>query len=87
MLRTVKTTVDLPDALLIEARRVARESGTTLRALLADGLRSELVARASRPEDRKRVEPVFDGEPGLQPGVDLGDWERVRDVAYGRWAG
>ncbi len=87
MLSPVKTTLDLPDALLDEARRVAREQGTTLRALVADGLRVELEARASRRPAGELVEPVFRGEVGLQPGIDLGDWDAVRGIAYGRWAG
>jgi len=83
----MKTTLDLPDALLDEARRIAREQDTTLRALVADGLRAVLDARAASGTAREPVAPVFDGALGLQPGIDLGDWEAVRSVAYGRWAG
>lgn len=86
MLPRVKTTLDLPDALLEEARGVAREHGTTLRALVADALRAELALRASRPGGREAVEPVFSGELGLRPGVDLGNWAQIRDAAYGPWA-
>lgn len=86
-LSVVKTTLDLPDALLDEARRIAREQRTTLRALVADGLRAELDARtASRPAEEP-VAPVFAGELGLQPGIDLGDWDAIRTIAYGRWGG
>lgn len=84
----MKTTVDLPSALLDDARRVAREEGTTLRALLADGLRTELAARASASDASEPVvEPVFAGVAGVQPGIDLGDWRQIRAIAYGRWAG
>ena len=47
----MRTTVDLPDELLIGARRRAAEEGTTLTALLADGLRLRLLA-SGRPEPR-----------------------------------
>lgn len=83
----MKTTLDLPDALLDEARELARRQGTTLRALVANGLRHELDARSSAPPDARPVEPVFEGELGLQPGVDLHDWGSIRELTYGRWAG
>jgi len=86
-LQAVKTTLDLPDALLDEARRIAREQSTTLRALVADGLRAELDARAKPRPAEDPVAPVFAGELGLQPGIDLGDWDAIRTIAYGRWAG
>jgi hypothetical protein len=38
----VKTTVDISDAVLDRARRHARKSGTTLRALVEEGLRHVL---------------------------------------------
>lgn len=83
----MKTTVDLPSALLDDARRVAREDGTTLRALIVDGLRTELAARATAGPTVEPVEPVFSGDVGVQPGIDLGDWQELRAIAYGRWAG
>ena len=82
----MKTTLDIPDALLDEARRVAREQGTTIRALVADGLRTELDARAAPRPATAPSSPVFHGELGLQPGIDLGDWDSIRGLAYGRWA-
>jgi hypothetical protein len=85
-LPVVKTTLDLPDALLDEARRTARERGTTLRALVADALRTELTDRAGDQPTAELVEPVFAGQLGLQPGADPGDWEAIRTIAYGRWA-
>jgi predicted transcriptional regulator len=44
----MKTTVDLPDDLLIAAKKLAAERRTTLRSLIERGLRRELVARESR---------------------------------------
>lgn len=81
----VKTTLDLPDALLDRARRRARERGTTLRSVVAEALRTALDEDPVPPAPF--VGPVFDGEAGLQAGVDLGDWDAVRDLAYGRWSG
>lgn len=82
----MKTTVDLPDALLDAARAAARERGTTLRELVAAGLRAELDAMHATTSAEPFSMPVFEGEAGLQPGVDLADWDAVRELAYGRWA-
>lgn len=42
MVRCMKTTVELPDELLLLAKRAALERGTTLRALIENGLSREL---------------------------------------------
>lgn len=44
----MKTTVELPDALVREARRVALREGTTVRALIERGLRSVVTGRRPR---------------------------------------
>ena len=41
----IKTTIELPDELLKQARRVAQQEGTTLRALVEEGLQRSLEAR------------------------------------------
>lgn len=40
-----KTTIELPDPLLRDAKRIAQERGITLRALVEAGLRAELARR------------------------------------------
>jgi hypothetical protein len=76
----MKTTFEIPDSLLEEARRLAAREGTTVRALVEEGLR-HVVA------DRKRARPfrlrraAFKGT-GLQPGTAGLAWEAIRDIAY-----
>jgi len=77
----MKTTIDLPDSLLDEARRVAAKRGTTVRALVEEGLRREVRERAQSPRFRLRDES-FAGS-GLRPEVASAPWERIRDLAYG----
>lgn len=78
----MKTTIDLPDTLLQAARARARQEDTTLRELVAEGLRR--VLEEQQDASSYRYEPVvFDGEPGTQPGVDIGDWATVRELIYG----
>jgi hypothetical protein len=76
----MKTTVELPDALLREAKRVALREGTTVRALIERGLRSVVNGRrASTPFTLRRA--AFRGD-GLVGGRSLRDWETIRDLSY-----
>ena len=76
----MRTSVELSDGLLERARRLARRRGTTLRAVLEEGLRRVLSERESDPAFRLR--DVTFGEGGLVEGLPEGDWERLRDLAY-----
>ena len=52
----MKTTIELPDALIEQARRVAQQEGATLRALVEEGLQRSLEARRANLEaQRARV--------------------------------
>jgi hypothetical protein len=76
----MRTTVDLPDELLRQARRQAAEEGTTLTALLADGLRMRLAETPERPRRRRRL-PVSSLGGGLQPWVDPASNASLLDAA------
>ena len=66
----MKTTIDLPDALATEAKRVARERKTTLRELVVNGLRLELERdRSPRPDF---AFPLADGR-GVSPDLEASD--------------
>lgn len=75
----MKTTIELSDALATRAREVARQEGTTLRALVEDGLRQVLEARR-QPRFELR-DAAVDGR-GLQPEFRDGGWDRIRDALY-----
>jgi hypothetical protein len=76
----MKTTVEISDALLDEARRVATGTGTTVRALIEEGLRGVLKQRRRGSAFRLRA-AAFRGQ-GVQPGVREGDWDKIRTLAY-----
>ena len=80
MLCCMRTTVDLPDELLQQARERALQDGTTLTQLLADGLRLRL-----RPAPPTRPLPllVLDEGGGLQPGIDPNSNRSLLDAADG----
>lgn len=74
----MKTTIEITDSLLDEAKRLAARERTTLRALIEEGLRHVLAKRQrSRPFKLRRV--TFGGE-GVDPA--LRSWEDVRRLAY-----
>ena len=76
----MKTTIEMADGLLVDARRVAAEEGTTLRALLEEGLRASLQRRAVRSKFVLR-DASFLGH-GLQEAFADGDWSSIRAAAY-----
>jgi Bacterial antitoxin of type II TA system, VapB len=76
----MKTTVEIPDSLLDEVRRVASREGRTVRALVEEGLRRVLAERKRTRVFRLR-KATFKGK-GLQPHVADASWEQIRDTAY-----
>ena len=76
----MKTTVDISDNLLEDAKKLAAREGTTVRALIEQGLRQIITARKRRGVFRLR-KVTFKGQ-GLQPGVSTATWEQIRDMAY-----
>jgi len=70
----MKTTVELPDELLVAAKKLAAEQRTTLRALVARGLR-DVLARQESPPAPAIEWVVSDG--GLPPGLDLSSRESL----------
>ncbi len=80
----MKTTIDLPEELLITAKKKAAEERTSLRKLVTRGLRRELEATETPgPAGSRKIRFVtVDG--GLPPGLDLSDraamheWLRVK---------
>jgi hypothetical protein len=76
----MKTTVDIPDDLLIRAKKRAAETRTSLRVLIARGLRRELAGRgtADRPSGRKPGIRWVTAPGGLPPGLDVANREALQ---------
>ncbi len=71
----MKTTVELPDDLLIEAKKRAAELRIPLRVLLETALRSQLKGTAGKRRARKIRWVTVDG--GLPPGWNVADREAM----------
>lgn len=73
----MKTTVELPDDLLIAAKKRAAETRTTLKEILERGLRRELQGDGNqKPKKRRKIRWVT-SKGGLPPGLDISSREKM----------
>jgi predicted transcriptional regulator len=75
-----KTTIDLQDDLARKAKLLAARRGTTLRALIEQGLRQ--VLRDERNTGAFVLRDASVAGRGLQPEFRNKDWAALRDAAY-----
>lgn len=80
MVSHMKTTIEIPDPVFTEAKRVAQREKSTLRALVEEGLRLVLERRGEEGRFRLRDASV-DGQ-GLRPELRGASWDEIRDLAY-----
>ena len=77
----MRTTVDLPEHLLVEAKKLAAERRVPLTRVFEESVRSYLSEqrmRAAATPLRPRL-PVL-RKPALRPGVDLDDTSRLWEL-------
>lgn len=79
MVSNMKTTVEISDALLEEARKVAASEGVTLRLLVEEGLRNALERRKEKSRAFKLRDARVAGR--LRPEFE-GNWPAIRDEIY-----
>lgn len=76
----MKTTVELPDHVLRQAKRAALKNRTTVKALIEQGLRL-VLADVNRRTAFTLRKASFRGD-GLVSGRSLRDWDAIRDAIY-----
>jgi hypothetical protein len=76
----MKTTIEISDSLLREARKLASQEHTTIRALVEEGLRRLIAERKYNVQFTLR-KATFRGQ-GMHPDLAGGSWAQVRDRAY-----
>ena len=81
MVTRMKATVEISDQTFEEAKCVAAQEGTTLRALMEDGSRRVLAERRSRRSGFRLRKVTFGGE-GMPPEFAGASWAELRDAAY-----
>lgn len=75
----MRTTVDLPDDLLAEAKVRAARERRTLSAVIGDALRASFARRPNEELSGPVELPTY-GDGGLLPGVDLDDSASLLDL-------
>jgi hypothetical protein len=73
----MRTTVRLPEALLRRAKKQAVERGSTLTALIEEGLRTILDGRPSSGRKKPVAPRVSQASGGLISGID---WKKIADI-------
>ncbi len=76
----MKTTVDIPQSLLDEAKKLAANHRTTVKALVEEGLR-RVIDEHQRSGGFHLRKATFKGE-GLQPDMEGASWEGLRERIY-----
>ena len=82
MVGRMKATVEIPDALLARSKRVANESGITLRELMEEGL--NLVLEKRSRQLTASIKPVTFKGDGLNQEFNEGGWSAIRDTIYAK---
>ncbi|SEO56025.1 hypothetical protein SAMN02990966_02295 [Rhodospirillales bacterium URHD0017] len=76
----MKTTVEITDSLLREARKTAVREGVTLSTLIERGLQRVIAeTKPGTPFNLRRAS--FNGK-GLRRGLRDASWAHIRDLAY-----
>jgi Arc/MetJ family transcription regulator len=77
----MKTTIEIADALLAEAKQVALDEQTTIRALVEEGLRRVLDERRERKPFQLRDGSYRGKGRGLRSEYE-GNWDKMLEAIY-----
>lgn len=75
----MRTTINVNDQLLIQAKAQAAASGVTLAQLIEDALRASLMHREN-VEQRGRVRLITMQGTGARPGIDLDNSHALLEI-------
>jgi hypothetical protein len=78
----MKTTIHIPDSLFNEARRLARQEKTTLKALVEEGLRNVVTERREKTSKAFKLRKASFKGQGLQPHLAGVTWDQILDLSY-----
>lgn len=78
----MRTTINLPDDLILQAKKAALEGKTTLTEVIAAAVREALVKRKKKTIAMEFKLTTY-GKGGVGPGVDLDDTSALLDLMDG----
>ena len=76
----MKTTIDISDPILTQAKQLAHEQHLTLRSLVEEGL-ARVIEERAYPK-KPSVSPVVFSGNGLSPEFRDATWQKIRNTAY-----
>jgi hypothetical protein len=79
----MRTTIDIPDELMRNAKQRAADENTSLRVVVESALRQYLM-RTARPEKKFRLKLTPHPKGRLLPGVVLEDRDLLYEIMEGR---
>ena len=82
MLKHMRTTINLPDDLILQAKKAALEADTTLTEIIANALLATLSKRRQKPR-KKKTRLITYGKGGTYPGIDISDSATLYDIMDG----
>jgi hypothetical protein len=82
MLKHMRTTINLPDDLILQAKKAALDADTTLTEIIANALR-EALARRRQKKANSEFKIIASGSGGVLPGVDLDNTSELLDIMDG----
>ena len=82
MLMHMRTTINLPDDLILQAKKAALDADTTLTEIIANALRAALSKRPRKPPGKK-TRLITYGKGGTFPGIDISDSATLLDIMDG----
>jgi hypothetical protein len=77
----MKTTIDIAEPLLRQAKQLAASRNTTLRAVVEQALRDAISRERELPRAAAIRTHTFEGR-GLQSGLSWDDWSALRELSY-----
>ena len=81
MMLRVRTTVNIDEHLLIEAKLVAAREHRTIGSVLEDGLRRLFEESHAGADHEAFVLPNLNpGNPGARPGIDINDSRQLAEI-------
>ena len=78
----MRVTINLPDDLILLARKAAQEADTTVNEVIVDTLRAALSERSGK-QLRRDFKIIAYGSGGLLPGADLDNTSALLDLMDG----
>jgi hypothetical protein len=80
MVNHMKTTIQIPDILFEEVRKLAHQEKTTMKVIVEEGLR-RIISERKRRSSFKLRKVTFKGN-GLQPHLTGTSWDQILQFSY-----